>query len=58
MQQHQLLNLHFHMTTSKNRAPLYPNVGPSLALDEAMNNGVGEPSNDDTHKNFGEKFGA
>ena len=43
------------MTTSKNKAPLYPNVGPSLALDEAMNNGVGEPSNDDTHKKILEK---
>ena len=36
-------------------APLYPNVGPSLALDEAMNNGVGEPSDDDTHKKILEK---
>ena len=29
-----------------------------IALDKAMNSGVGEPSNGDTHKNSGEKFGA
>ena len=30
--------------------------GPSLALDEAMNSGVGEPSNDDTHKKIWRKI--
>ena len=41
------------MTTSKNSAIFFSfflgRGGPSLALDEAMNSGVGEPSNDDTH---------
>ena len=27
-----------------------------IALDEAMNSGVGEPSNDDTHKKFWRKI--
>ena len=60
------------MTTSRNNAIFFsfflgggvggcmallcPNVGPSLALDEAMNSGVGEPSNDNTHKKFWRKI--
>ena len=44
------------MTTSKNSAIFFSffwgrgGGGASLALDEAMNSGVGEPSNDDTYK--------
>ena len=51
LQQYQLLNLHFHMTTNRNSAiffsffwgggvmaPLCPNVGPSLAASTANQN--------------------
>ena len=48
------------MTTSKNSAIFFSfwggGGGPSLALDEAMNRGVGEPSNDDTHTKIWRKF--
>ena len=49
------------MTTSKNSAIFFSfflggGGGASLALDEAMNSGVGEPSNDDTHKKIWRKI--